>query len=200
MKTKMKTKKRLIIQYFLRSLQDKMQWEDNVDAISQKWLKIYDKEELKEVIKWLFMQKIPEEMDLDTMDEEELLQTIGDEYHILGYLLYEMEQELKAFENPTPQKLTELLEQLGAEAHYLASKPIEEWDGYDLSNYQSLSRKAGNPIPLYGVYGADVKEDDKYVVTLPNNLYQSQQEALQLLSKLVEKGQFQENDMKIMML
>lgn len=196
----MKSKKRIVIQYFLRSLQDKMQWDDNVDAISTKWLKIYNKQELKSIVKWLFMQKVPQEMDLDTMDEEELLGTIGDEYHILSYLLHEMDQELIAFENPTEQSVSELLEQLTHQTHYLASKPITEWDGYDLSNYQSLARKAGNPIPLYGVFDADVTEEQKYLVTLPGNLYHSQEEALQLLSSLVKKKQFEENEMKVMML
>lgn len=196
----MKTKRRLVIQYFLRCLQDKMQWEDNVDDISQKWLKIYNKEELKEVVKWLFMQKVPEEMDLDKMDEEELLQTISDEYHMLGYLLFQMDEELKAFENPTEQSLEQVLQQLASETHYLASKPIQTWDGYDLSNYQSLLRKAGFPVPLYGVYDVDVKDEDRYTVTLPNNLYESHRKALTFLSELVEQGQFEDHELKIMML
>lgn len=196
----MKSKKRIVIQYFLRCLQDKMQWDDNVDAINAKWLKIYNKQELKSIVKWLFMQNVPQEMDLDTMDEEELLGTIGDEYHMLGYLLHEMDQELIAFENPTQQSVWELLEQLAHQTHYLASKPINEWDAYDLSNYQSLARKAGNPIPLYGVFDANVTQEDKYLVTLPGTLYQSEEEALQLLSNLVKKEQFNETEMKVMML
>ncbi len=199
MKTKMKSKKRIIIHYFLRMLQQKMQ-SDKVETVNPVWLKIYNKEELKGIVKWLFIQKVPEEMDLDNMDEEELLETIGDEYHMLGYLLYSMDEELKAFENPTPQKVWELLEQLGMETHYLATKVKAHWDEYDLSNYQALARKAGNPIPHYGVYDANVKEEDKYIVTLPGNLYQSHSEALQFLSELVEKGQFEESELKVMML
>lgn len=200
MKINMKSKRRIIMTYFLRSLQDKLQWEDNVEPISEKWLRIYSKKELKEVVKWLFMQKIPEDMDLDKMDEEELLATIGDEFHLLGHLLSEMEEEVKAFENPTPQRLDELLEQLSSESHYLATKPIATWDEYDLSNYQALFRKAGMSAPLYGVYDADVKQDDRYTVTLPSHLYESQQEALKHLSELVEKGQFEEHQLQIMSL
>lgn len=196
----MKSKKRIVINYFLHSLQDKMQWDDNVDAISQKWLKIYNKQELKKMLKWLFMQKVPKEIDLDTMDEEELLNAIGDEYHILCYLLHEMEQELEAFENPSPQRVWEVLEQLGQETHYLATKVKAHWDEYDRSNYKALAAKAGYPIPLYGVFDADVKEEDKYVVTLPDTLYKSQDEALQFISEIVEKGQIQENELKVMML
>ncbi|MDD2987124.1 hypothetical protein [Flavobacterium sp.] len=200
MKINMKSKRRIIMTYFLRSLQDKLQWEDNVEPISEKWLRIYSKQELQEVVKWLFMQKIPEDMDLDKMDEEELLETIGDEFHLLGHLLSEMEEEVKAFENPTPQRLDELLEQLSSESHYLATKPIATWDDYDLSNYQALFRKAGMSVPLFGVYDADVKQDDRYTVTLPSHLYESQQEALKHLSELVEKGQFEEHQLQVMSL
>lgn len=200
MNISMRSKKRIIINYFLRALKDKMQWEDNVDQISLRWLKIYNKAELKEIVKWLFMQKIPEDMDLDNMDEEELLEAIADDYHILGYLLDQMDKELDAFENPTEQTLLEVLEQLGSETHYLSSKPIETWDDYDRSNYQSLLRKAGNPIPLYGVYDVDVKDEDRYTVKLPNNLYNSHREALRFLSDLVEGGQFEDHELKIMKL
>jgi hypothetical protein len=200
MNLKSKSKKRIVIGYFLRSLLDKMQWENNVDTISLKWLKIYNKEDLKNIVKWLFMQKVPEEINVDSMDEQELLDTIGDEYHILSYLIDEMESELKAYETPTDQALAAILEQLSHETHYLASKPIKDWDGYDLSNYQSLASKAGNPIPLYGVYDADVKEEDKYIVTLPNTFYESYRKALQFISETVEKGQFNENELKIVIL
>lgn len=200
MNISMRSKKRIVINYFLRALKDKMQWEDCVDEISLRWLKIYNKAELKEIVKWLFMQKIPEEMDLDNMDEEELLLAIGDDYHILGYLLDQMDKELEAYENPTQEILQEVLVQLASETHYLASKPIESWDDYDRSNYHSLLRKAGKPEPLYGVYDVDVREEDRYTVTLPENLYHSSREALRFLSELVEGGQFEDQDLKIMKL
>ena len=199
MKLNMKSKKRIIIHYFLRTLQQKMQ-SDKVESVNPVWLKIYNKQEMKGIVKWLFMQKVPQEMDLDNMDEEELLETIGDEDHMLSYFLHTMDEELKAYENPTPQKVWELLEHLGQETHYLASKIKADWDAYDLSNYQALARKAGNPIPLYGVFDADVKEDDKYVVTLPDTLYESQLKAVEFISEIVEKGQFEENELKVMML
>lgn len=196
----MKSKKRIIINYFLRSLQDKMQCENSVDAISSKWLKIYSKEELKGIVKWLFMQKVPEEIDLDNMDEEELLETIGDEYHILGYLLHTMQEELHAYENPTPVNVWNVLEHLAKESHYLATKVKAHWDDTDRSNYKALARKAGNAIPLYGVFDVSVSEDDKYVVTLPDTLYESSEEALQVISELISKGGFQQNELKVMML
>lgn len=195
-----KSKQRIVIGYFLRSLQDKMQWEDNVAPISQKWLKIFTKEELKRIVTWLFMQQVPEEVNIETMTEDELLATIGDEYHVLGYLIDSLEEELKAFENPTPINVWNVLEQLGQETHYLATKVKAHWDDYDVSNYQSLAYKAGHPIPVYGIYDAEVKDEDRYVVTLPDTLFSSRESASEFLATLLKTEKFTENELKIMML
>ena len=42
-----------------------------------------------------------------------------------------------------PKEVWEILQQLGLHTHYLASKPIINWDEYDRSNYRSLRIKAG---------------------------------------------------------
>ncbi|WP_299223855.1 hypothetical protein [uncultured Psychroserpens sp.] len=46
-------------------------------------------------------------------------------------------------ESIDPKEVWEVLSQLGHHTHYLATKPITDWDEYDRSNYRSLRIKAG---------------------------------------------------------
>ena len=41
------------------------------------------------------------------------------------------------------EQVHKTLSQLGRYTHYLATKPLEEWDEYDKSNYKSMLKKAG---------------------------------------------------------
>jgi hypothetical protein len=51
---------------------------------------------------------------------------------------------------PSQQEVDDNFSSWQRETHYLADKPVGEWDEYDLSNYNSISRKGGkydfNPI------------------------------------------------------
>jgi hypothetical protein len=196
----MKATNRIIINYFLRLLLEKMLDDKVAEELDSRWLKIYDKEQLKAIITWLYLDKVPANIDIENMDNQKLLETIGDEYHLLNYFIEQLAKELSAFKNPTSESVMEILTQLGQETHYLASKPLESWNAYDRSNYQGLCYKAGAAIPVYGVYDADAKEQDKYSFTLPSKLFSSSREALQHISDLVQSGQFEENELKIMAL
>lgn len=196
----MKAKRRFVIQYFLRTLQLKMQSRKNPEEINPVFLKIYDKEELKGIVKWVFNQKIPEGMDVDKMDEEELLESISNEEYILGYLLSQLEDELQASSIITDESVLKTLEQLGLHTHYLARKPLEQWEEYDHANYRALSLKAGKFLPLYGIYSWDVDQQDKYL-TIPGRIYDTECEAQEMLSKFfTEEGQFHDGDLKVMRL
>jgi len=45
-------------------------------------------------------------------------------------------------ENLTQEKVWEVLQKVGKLYHYLAHKEFKTWDGYDLSNYNSIVAKA----------------------------------------------------------
>jgi hypothetical protein len=72
-----------------------------------------------------------------------------------------------------------LLSFLRLEPHYLAAKPLEQWDEYDWANYQSLEWKATRRLTqVFAIYSDDVREEDKYVVTTkPTVFYASLEEA-----------------------
>ncbi|MDI1256725.1 MAG: hypothetical protein PSV16_11555 [Flavobacterium sp.] len=196
----MKAKRRFVIQYFLRTLQLRMQLGKNPEEINPVFLKIYDKQELKGIVKWIFNKKIPEGMDLDKMDEEELLETISDEQYILGYLLSQLEEELQGSSIITQESVWATLEQLGLQTHYLARKAVAQWEAYDHANYRALCAKAGKFLPLYGIYDSGVEKQDKYL-TIPGRIYDTECEAQEALSKFfTEGGQFHDGDLKIMRL
>lgn len=195
-----KTKRRLVVQYFLRKLKQRMET-DKVNQMDAVWLNIYTKDDLMDIVKWLYVPTVPERIKFDEMDKEELLEAIGDDFHILSYEIEQARLELHENTKITPQSVFNILEQLGQESHYLRDKPIAEWDEYDYSNYRVLSHKAGNPIPVFGIYDSSVSEEDKYFVTTPPpKFFTTEEEAIQALSEMIKTGQLKKGEAKVMML
>lgn len=46
-----------------------------------------------------------------------------------------------SLENITQEQVWEALQSVGKLYHYLAHKPLEDWDEYDLGNYKSILNK-----------------------------------------------------------
>lgn len=201
MKLQKKTKRRLAIQYFLRKLKLRME-SDKVNSIDAVWLNIYTKEDLMDIIKWLYVPTVPDWVKIDEMDAQQLLEeVIVDEFHILNYELEQASEELDETTKVTPKKVFDTLQQLGLGTHYLMEKIIPEWNEYDYANYRALYQKAGNPLPVYGIFDSSVKEEDKYLVTTPPPEYfNTLKEAVDELEKLIREGELKEGEAKIMML
>ena len=74
-----------------------------------------------------------------------------------------------------------MLHFLGAYHNYLISKPVETWDEYDRSNYNSLKRKATSSIKaVFAHFDEHVDEKDKYEEEhKPKVFYDTQEEALE---------------------
>ena len=70
---------------------------------------------------------------------------------------------------------------LGQHSHYLCTKPIESWDEYDFSNYNSLKRKATSRIKgVFAHFNNNVEEKDKYNTEhTPTKFYDTKEEALE---------------------
>ena len=195
-----KTKRRLVVQYFLRKLQQRME-ADKVNTMDAVFLSIYTKDELMEIIRWAYAPTIPQWIQFDQMSEQELLDAIGDEFYILGFEIEQARLDLHQTMKVTPKRVFDTLQQLGLETHYLMQKPIAEWDEYDAANYRSLSHKAGNPVPVFGIYDSSVKEEDKYFVTTPPpKFFNTEREAMDTLAEMIKSGQLKEGEAKVMML
>lgn len=195
-----KTKARLVVQYFLRRLQQSMQSE-KVATIDNVFLSIYSKDELMDIIKWLYVPTVPQYINYDQMNKEELLEAIGDDFYILSYEIDQTRMELYETTKVTPERVRATLVQLGLETHYLMEKPVTDWDEYDCANFRALSHKAGNPTPVFGIFDSSVKEEDKYIVTTPPpKFYNTEEEANNALSKMVDNGQLKKGEAKVKML
>lgn len=74
-----------------------------------------------------------------------------------------------------------MLDHLGQHSHYLRNKPLNQWDEYDSSNYNSLKRKATSSIKrVFALFCDTVKEEDKYIVESPPKVfYDTLEEALE---------------------
>jgi hypothetical protein len=195
-----KTKRRLVVQYFLRKLQQRME-ADKVNTMDAVFLSIYTKDELMDIIRWAYAPTVPQWIQYDKMSEEELLDAIGDEFYILSFEIEQARLDLHQTMKVTPKRVFDTLVQLGLETHYLMQKPIAEWDEYDSANYRALSHKAGNPSPVFGIYDSAVKEEDKYFVTTPPpKFFNTEREAMDTLAELIKSGQLKEGEAKVMML
>jgi hypothetical protein len=74
-----KTKRRLVVQYFLRKLQQRME-ADKVNTMDAVFLSIYTKDELMDIVRWAYAPTVPQWIQFDQMNEEELLDAIGDDF------------------------------------------------------------------------------------------------------------------------
>jgi len=107
----------------------------------------------------------------------------GDYNHLLATIVNHCEANEK--ESIDPKEVWSVLEQLGLQTHYLASKVIADWDSYDYSNYRSLQRKAGKSKKVFAIFDADVLDEDKYAVTTkPPFFFETKEEAEEELQRI----------------
>lgn len=193
----MNAKQRLIVHYFLRSMQVRMQF-DKVVEINPVWAKIYNTAELQDIVKRLYLNAIPEDVKLDEMSNLQLLDLIGDDYHILCQFVEELEAELDATLKPTSKSVGKTLTQLGLETHYLGNKPIENWDNHDHGNYRGLIQKSGVSLPLYGIFPNSMDSKDKYITPVMGRYHLSEWEAKSAISLLASTEQYNESEFQIL--
>ncbi|MBV7270647.1 hypothetical protein [Winogradskyella luteola] len=97
------------------------------------------------------------------------------------------------------EEIWEVLSQLGLHTHYLASKPIEDWDSYDRSNYKLLLIKSRKLMKMYGIYGSDVSQKDVDTVTShPNFYFSKEEEATAVMQQLYADGVFSPGELHVL--
>lgn len=74
-----------------------------------------------------------------------------------------------------------MLHFLGCYHNYLITKPVETWDSYDHSNFNSLKRKATRSIKaVFAHFDEHVEEHDKYnKKNKPSEYFDTMEEALE---------------------
>ena len=178
-----------VLRHFLGVLHKQMHT-DKSENVSSFFERFFLTEELRAIVRWIFPDDLSED-ELHAFKRYELLDAIGGDHHILGYYLKQWDDERKAHERPTAQAVWKTLKQLGHPTHYLATKGLDQWDEYDVSNYSSLQTKAGNLRKVYGIYASSIMQADVETVTSPpNRYYDTEEDAQEAIEELLALNNF----------
>ena len=95
-------KNRLLAMYFIKTLQHRMQ-NNTSGTINPVFMHILNQEELQDIVKWLHGDKLSDKENLNTKSKEELLDLVGDDFHILCFTVQKWNEAIK--EKVTYQKV-----------------------------------------------------------------------------------------------
>ncbi|HAV54296.1 MAG TPA: hypothetical protein DCX41_05105 [Aequorivita sp.] len=193
----MNIKQRKLILHFLKQLQEILDRERNGE-INEFFKGFFDRGELIEILEYFYTAKDLQGQEIDTLEYRDLLELLGEDMVILSFLIKKIEEGITAVPKMEQDEINRFFDDIGLGAHYLRDKPVEEWDGYDRSNYYSLLRKHGKTKRVFAIFTSDVKSDDKYAVTTkPFYFFDTKQEAEKELEKIIAEGHFTEKDLVI---
>lgn len=140
--------------------------------------------ELKDMADFVLGDLTKAQYDFKLMDYPELLELIHDEKYLVDYILYKWEQEDREAIALSADSVLATLNQLGLHTHYLYYKPLTTWDAYDHVNYQSLLKKAGKLVRVYGIYDTSVTQETLgHATSKPRRYYNTHKEALEALQQ-----------------
>jgi hypothetical protein len=193
----MNAKIRVTLHYFLSMLEKRLSKEKQ-ESINPFFLQLFTRQELLDILSWLYHGNIPQSYAISEMSSEEMLDAIASERSILIYIVQLWDNEKEKDYVVDSSNVHSTLAQLGLQTHYLADKPLADWDEYDRSNFKSLLNKAGKLTPRYGIFDANVKEEDKYSCNTPAKRYITEWEAQMMLALLIAEGGFCEGELKVM--
>lgn len=183
---KLRTQKRLLI--YLEELAEKLMTQEKEVPINPKIVKLLTKDEMIQMILWVFPQTWRKET-LSQKSEQELLDLIGSDVNILLYTIARIEDAMANYVKYSQSEVTSFFRNNQKEIHYLAHKPVEDWDSYDKSNYHSLLSKTNTTRIGYGIFTSDVLSENVYAVTTkPSHFFDTKEEAeTELENILLEK-------------
>src|SRR4051812_41225393 len=119
----MKTKKRFVIEYFLRVLHLKGLSEKEPKHLDPVFLKGYNNVELRAMVKFISGKDSSEPLNLGDVNEDEMYNALLDEHPEIGHALCELADGLKEYNNITDEKIAATFAKLEMESHYLQAKP-----------------------------------------------------------------------------
>lgn len=159
----------------------------------------FTREELINILNFMFGEIGLTEVDLEIATNEDLLKVIDDELYILRYYLNQWEQQLDIHDHISPRSVWNTLEQLGHQTHYLGQKDISQWDQYDVSNFMSMQTKAGKITKVYGFYDVNVSGNDVYSIdSHPKRFFETKEDATEMMHAGIEYGTFKKGEVHIL--
>lgn len=149
------------------------------NKVSEELSNLFSREERIAIVLWLYTNY--NKAMLTKKTDSALLSLIGDDANILSFVIEQWKKKICKVPKIIQEQVAHFLEEVQLQLHYLYSKPTSDWDEYDISNYYSILNKRGKIRRVYA-YTADVKDQDKYQVTiLPSLFFDTKQEAEQEL-------------------
>jgi len=190
----LRTYKRIL--FFLNDLSNFIETQGNL-KLSKELIKHFTDSELRKMIYWLY-KDVWSENALGFMERDKLLELINGDSVVLDWVIHKLEQQMTAVSNYSQEEVDVFFEKTQNEIHYLASKPVENWDEYDLSNYRSLLLKTGKAKKVYGIFTSDVLAEDVYAVTTkPSYFFDTKDEAKAEIKNIVAQGKFTKDELVV---
>lgn len=191
---KIREKRRILL--FLELLAERLQ-KENVKGIHKNLKQYITRDELIEIVMWLF-HKTWTPQTLELKSDEELFDLIGNDIGILLFIIDKLENSMISYPKFQQKDIDEFFVRTQNEIHYLASKPVDQWDEYDVSNYRSLLLKTGTTKKVFGIFTSDVLSEDVYAVTTkPSYFFDTYEEAEAEIKNIELEGQFKANELTI---
>lgn len=183
-----------MLELYMMSLQQ----EEVRDTHNKGLFKLFSKDDLVSICLWLYSQKSWKREDLEIKSEAQLIELIGTHANCVLWMIFELENRMNSFPRYTQEEVHNFLNKTQNENHYLMMKPVEQWDEYDKSNYRSILLRTGKAKRVFGIFNADVLEEDVYAVTTkPSYFFDTKEEAKNEITNIVAEGQFCEDELVI---
>ena len=191
---KLRNYKRIL--FFLNRLESFLESKKELKT-SSKLASYYTDSELREIIHWLY-RDVWSKNALGFMDRPQLLELIKSNYGILLWTIYSLEKAMTDTPNIAQNDIDAFFQRTQNELHYLASKPVEEWDEYDTSNYRSLLVKTGTTKKVFAIFTSDVLAEDVYAVTTkPSYFFDTKSEAEEEIDNILVEGKFTRDELVV---
>lgn len=191
---KLRNYKRIL--FFLNRLESFLESEKESKASSE-LASYYTDSELREIIHWLY-RDVWSKNALGFMERPQLLELINSNYGILLWTIYSLEKSMTDTPNISQNDIDAFFQRTQNELHYLASKPVEEWDEYDTSNYRSLLVKTGTTKKVFAIFTSDVLAEDVYAVTTkPSYFFDTKSEAEKEIDTILLDGKFTRDELVV---
>jgi hypothetical protein len=178
----MTIKERKQILYFLEGFMANIESFDE-NNISSKFLNLFSRKELIEIVLWLFTNY--DKSMLTEKTDTELLELISDDANVLSFVIEQWKSNISAVPTLSQEEVNNFFDEIQLNIHYLRYKPVEQWDDYDVNNYYSILFKRGKTQRVFAIFTSDVKDEDKYAVTTqPSFFFDSKEEAEQEMERI----------------
>ena len=184
------------ILFFLRDLENILITPGN-PKVSKELIKHYTDSELRTLIFDLHKDTWSKNA-LGFMQRPELMELIDGDTALLQWTIQDLEKKMTNFSVYSQEEVHHFFERTHNEIHYLASKPVANWDEYDKANYHSLLSKTNSAKRVYGIFNSDVLAEDVYAVTTkPSYFFDTKEEAEAEINNIIREENFSRDELII---